>query len=94
MVNDKDLNNFLSIDNTEVTYNNLIKNQESDTLTYKTTESEDIIIHNNNLTDDQQYNVKYVMFSKWTWKSMTLSILAIIVLIILIFSIIKYYTRK
>lgn len=85
MTNENDIKSFLS---TENTCYNLIKNQES----------ESIYVHDTSSSSDEDINenqqIRYVVFPKWTWKLVVISIIAIIVLILLTFFIIKHYFKK
>lgn len=74
----------------EYTYNNLIKNQETESM-YKSSENNSNITDNSDDNLEHNYNVKYIVFSKWTWKSLILTVIAIIVLILLSFYIVKYH---
>jgi len=93
MNGEKDINSLISTDNT---CNNLIKNQESESTMYNFEDNSTVSNYseNNEHDNESKHHKKYIVFSKWTWKSLILSIIAIIVLIILTFYIIKHYLKK
>ena len=85
------MENDISLLSTENTCNNLIKNQESESMYVYESES------SSSCSDDDREHrqqIRYIIFPKWTWKLSIISLIAIIVFILLAFFIIKHYFKK